>query len=386
MGFPGVSLRMDSGLHEVGSAKIPLRRSQKKETQARTLPLGRGRSFTSFGWNRCSRSSVETTVGNFLIGYSRRFGNSRRSPLDPTPLDPTPMAQRKKKPVFKRRAGESRKAALRRISLRAIPNVARLAERSAPFLSVVRAPRETPGVSAMGDVVSVATYNVHRWMGVSGRSAPDPTRAHAVISELDVDVIALQEVLRMQEGDGPLESICDRLGLHLAFAVTRMHKRGQLGNAILSRFPISAASVIDISNSRIERRGALTAQVGDGLGRMFGAVATHLSLVDRTRKRQVTSLLDHPLFEAGPSVLLGDMNAWRRCEATRTLRDELEVHHNRNWPASFPSGRPVLALDRVYAHNAKLLEVHTHDTANARRASDHLPVVAYVELVSPPKP
>ncbi len=359
----------------VGTKEAELGGTSRRETyRFRYLP-------TSFAWNRCSRSSVQWAVGKFPIGYSWRSGDSRRSPLDVNP-----MAQRKKKPAPRKRSKESRKDALRRISLRAIPNVARLTERSAPFLSVVRAPRETRGVSAMGEVVSVATYNVHRWMGVSGRSAPDPARAHTVISELDVDVVALQEVLWMKEGDGPLGSICDRLGLHFAFAVTRMHKRGQLGNAILSRFPISAASVIDISNSRIERRGALTAQVGDGLGRTFGAVSTHLSLVDRTRKRQVTSLLDHPLFEAGPSVLLGDMNAWRRCEATRALREELEVHHNRDWPASFPSGRPVLALDRVYAHNAKVLEVHVHDTANARRASDHLPVVAYVELAPSPGP
>lgn len=315
---------------------------------------------------------------DFPIGYPRLFGDSSRSVV--TRIQ---MAQRKKKVSWRRRPGVSRKEALRRISLRAIPDVARLGARPAPFLSVVRAASGTRGLAAMGDVISVATYNVHRWMGVSGRGTPDPARARAVIGELDVDVIALQEVLRSPDGEGPLESICDRLGLHLAFAVTRIHKRGQLGNAILSRFPISAASVIDISNSRIERRGALAAQFGDGAGRSFGAVATHLSLVNRTRERQVAALLAHPQFGAGPSVLLGDMNAWRRCKATRTLSDELEVHHNREWPASFPSGRPVLALDRVYAHNAKLLEVYTHNTASARRASDHLPVVAYVELGAP---
>ena len=52
-----------------------------------------------------------------------------------------------------------------------------------------------------------------------------------------------------------MEGLCEGLGLHLAFAATRMHKRGELGNAILSRFPISAISVLDISLSRIERRG-----------------------------------------------------------------------------------------------------------------------------------
>ena len=207
-----------------------------------------------------------------------------------------------------------------------------------------------------------------------------PLHAHLVISELDADVIALQEVLRPAHTRDPLEALCDDLGLHVAFAVTRVHKRGQLGNAILSRLPITAASVLDISHSRIERRGALGARFSDGMGRSLGVVATHLSLVDRTRERQVKSLLSHPQFESGPSVLLGDMNAWRRSKAIQTLDAELSAHKNSDWPASYPSARPVLALDRVYVRGAKVLEVHAHDTAAARRASDHLPVIAHIEI------
>jgi endonuclease/exonuclease/phosphatase family metal-dependent hydrolase len=79
-------------------------------------------------------------------------------------------------------------------------------------------------------------------------------------------------------------------------------------------------------------------------------------------------------------VLLGDMNAWRQCKATRALEDELESHHNTNWPPSFPSARPVLALDRIYASGAKLLEISAHETVASRRASDHLPVIARIEL------
>ncbi|MFP6563169.1 MAG: endonuclease/exonuclease/phosphatase family protein [Myxococcota bacterium] len=293
------------------------------------------------------------------------------------------MADRKKTISRPRvMAGASQAAALARraLALRAIPEAMRFGQRTAPFLSMVRAPRDAVGLAALGDVVSVATYNVHRWMGISGRRRPDPLHAHLVISELDADVIALQEVLRPAHTRDPLEALCDDLGLHVAFAVTRVHKRGQLGNAILSRLPITAASVLDISHSRIERRGALGARFSDGMGRSLGVVATHLSLVDRTRERQVKSLLSHPQFESGPSVLLGDMNAWRRSKAIQTLDAELSAHKNSDWPASYPSARPVLALDRVYVRGAKVLEVHAHDTAAARRASDHLPVIAHIEI------
>jgi endonuclease/exonuclease/phosphatase family metal-dependent hydrolase len=251
----------------------------------------------------------------------------------------------------------------------------------APHLCFAMAPRRPIPHIIMPDSVRVATYNVHRWQGVNGRTKPDVARAGFVISELDADVIALQEVLRPfeSEGDDPLGLLCDELNLHLAFAVTRRHRRGQLGNAILSRFPITAISVIDISHSRIERRGALAAQVGHS-GASIGVVATHLSLVDRTRHRQVQTLLEHPQMNSGPSILMGDMNAWRNCKGSQALDESLGLHDNLNWPASFPAGRPMVALDRIYVRSAEVVSITQHDTPAARKASDHLPVVAEVAV------
>jgi endonuclease/exonuclease/phosphatase family metal-dependent hydrolase len=245
-------------------------------------------------------------------------------------------------------------------------------------LEIVSAPHSRVAAQ-LGDEAVVATYNVHRWTGANGRSVPDPARAGFVISEIDADVIALQEVLRPYDGEDPLSSLSSALGYHYVFATTRVHKRGEQGNAILSRVPIQSCSVLDISHSRIEKRGVLAAQFGD-FDRGLSVIATHLSLVDRTRGRQVESLLQHPELNAGPSVLLGDMNAWRKCKATRTLDDEFSRHHNRKWPASFPARRPVLALDRIYSMNAEIKEVFSHNTEASRRASDHLPVVARVRL------
>ena len=258
-----------------------------------------------------------------------------------------------------------------------------------PHLGFVRSPRRPITKVVMPDTLKVATYNVHRWQGANGRAKPDVARAGYVISELGADVVALQEVLRPFDGEGlvddlsgedPLGQLCEELDLHLAFAVTRRHRRGQLGNAILSRFPITSISVIDISHSRIERRGALAAQVGLD-GPPIGVVATHLSLVDRTRHKQVQSLMEHPALNAGPAVLMGDMNAWRKCKGSQALEDGLNLHHNFDWPASFPAGRPMLALDRIYTRAVSVVSIHEHDSPAARKASDHLPVVAEIEIV-----
>ena len=96
--------------------------------------------------------------------------------------------------------------------------------------------------------------------------------------------------------------------------------------------------------------------------------------------RQVRSLLDHPQLGDQATLLMGDMNAWRRCRAMRTLDDELRGRHKPEWPASFPSARPVLALDRIYSRGARVVELSAHKSRAARHASDHLPIVARVRI------
>ena len=180
---------------------------------------------------------------------------------------------------------------VRNLRLRAVVRALRAGRQSGsghvielPHFSLTRTPT-LPMSAQMGRDIRVATYNVHRWTGINGRRRPDPARAGFVISEIDADIIALQEVLRPRSGEDPLEMLCDALGLYLAFAVTREHRRGQLGNAILSRYPITSLSVLDISHSRFERRGVLAAQFSSEVGNL-SVVATHLSLVDRIRQRQ----------------------------------------------------------------------------------------------------
>jgi endonuclease/exonuclease/phosphatase family metal-dependent hydrolase len=248
-----------------------------------------------------------------------------------------------------------------------------------PHLALVRAPKSPHVHAPPGDRIAVATYNVHRWTGLNGRVRPDPARAGFVISELGVEVIALQEVLRPERGEDPLEAIADALGLHVVFACTRAHRLGLIGNAILSRWPIAAVSLIELECTRMEKRVAVSAQI-ELPKKGLSVVATHLALSDRTRHKQVEQLLDHQRDHPGATVLLGDMNAWRQCRATRALDRALRSHHNQDWPPSFPSARPVLALDRVYAHGARVISVAAYTSEAARRASDHLPVVAEIEL------
>jgi endonuclease/exonuclease/phosphatase family metal-dependent hydrolase len=248
-----------------------------------------------------------------------------------------------------------------------------------PHLCLLRAPSAVSATGSMPQEIRVATYNVHRWTGLNGRSSADPARAGFVISELGADVIALQEVMRPHHGDDPLEAIAEALGMHVTFAASRVHKKGELGNAILSRWPLGGVSMLDLSYSRFEKRVAVSAQIPFE-GGVLEVVSTHLALADRTRHKQVRALLGHPQLGRGPIVLLGDMNAWRRCPATRALDKGLRADSDLEYPMSFPSVRPILALDRIYTSGVRLIDISAHDSRAAQRASDHLPVVARIRL------
>ena len=247
-----------------------------------------------------------------------------------------------------------------------------------PYVAQIQSAAPGGPAPAPGGPLRIASYNVHRWAGVRGGKAYEPERAFEVLAELDADVIALQEALRPAAHADPLAEAARRLGLHLAFVVTRQHKRGELGNAVLSRVPLAGVEAIDLSFGRLERRAAVAVRLA---GHGLTVAATHLALVDRTRGRQIRALLEHPHLASGPAVLVGDMNAWRPTAASRELDEAYaQQHHNAAWPASYPSVRPVLALDRLYARGARVVDIRTHTSVAARRGSDHLPVVATVEV------
>jgi endonuclease/exonuclease/phosphatase family metal-dependent hydrolase len=225
----------------------------------------------------------------------------------------------------------------------------------------------------------VATYNVHRAIGADGRS--DPGRILGVLREIDADVYALQEVEAHDDGADMLAWLGRELGYHAVPGTTLKRNDGHFGNGVLTRFPVREKRVTDLSWRGREPRGAIAVDVDCG-GRILRVVATHLGLRPAERRDQVQRLL-HLLRERPDdhSILLGDLNEWFLWG--RPLR---RLHrHFKETPslATFPSFLPVLALDRVWTHPRSMLSrLAVHKTPLARRASDHLPLVATLEMGS----
>lgn len=225
----------------------------------------------------------------------------------------------------------------------------------------------------------VATWNVHRCVGLDGRRSVD--RVAAVIREIAADVVALQEVeCAGAEKPSPLATLAAATGLAAVPGPIDERRRGGFGNALLTHLPVRQRRNHNLSVPRREARAALDVELDLG-ARCARVIATHLGLVGEERTQQVMQLLSILDEEpASATLLLGDFNEWRPSDRRLApLHRHLGLPPLR--PATFPATRPLAALDRVWCRpHSALLHVRAHASRLARAASDHLPLVAVVKL------
>ena len=228
--------------------------------------------------------------------------------------------------------------------------------------------------------LTVASYNIHGGVGRDGRR--DVERVARVIESLDADIIALQEVesRRTPAGDLLQMDVLGHLVGHEAISgPTIARADGHYGNALLTRLPIRAVRKLDLTFGNREPRGAIDADFVMA-GTPVRVIGTHLGLMPRERRHQVQRILETVAEQReGLTVLLGDINEWLVAgRPLRWLHRRFGVcRAQRTYPAWFP----IFALDRIWVHpQGALLRFEVKNTAEARAASDHLPVRAELAI------
>lgn len=222
------------------------------------------------------------------------------------------------------------------------------------------------------------SWNVHGCVGRSGRF--DPQGVLAVIERLSPDILALQELDSYQRNPDAFDTFDyfrESLGWSGAEARTIRDGEGDYGHALMARWEMAETEYLDLSVRRREPRMAVSSIV-HGPGIKIRVVATHLGLRPAERKAQLLKLSRHvDLTDDGPAIVLGDFNEWRRRGlATRTLCPPFEAAAAL---PSFPSRRPIFALDRIWCRSP-LEPVDALVETTASEFSDHLPVVADLQL------
>ena len=235
-----------------------------------------------------------------------------------------------------------------------------------------------------GEGITIASYNIHKCVGVDKRF--DPGRIAAVIAELQPDILALQEVdRRFGQRTGLLNTAAleRRTGLTLLHVSDTPGGHGWHGNALLVRQG-KLIRLRRIALPGAEARGALLAELLLPAGRLR-VVATHLGLLRRHRVLQAQALLEaigqgSPM----PTILMGDLNEWRPGVPSSIVALEAVFGPIGPGQPSFPSRLPFLALDRILASPPDMLgQVSAHASPLARLASDHLPLFARIHPAAP---
>jgi endonuclease/exonuclease/phosphatase family metal-dependent hydrolase len=254
----------------------------------------------------------------------------------------------------------------------------------------------TPEPRADG-TLRVVTYNVHQ--GFNNGGAVDPEIFAEVLRSLDADVVALQEsdtVRFTSAGLDLVEYLSRRLGYHAFYGPPTWEQ--SFGVALLSRHPIEEASYVPLSSSE-DRRTFIKARI-QVEGADVWIFVVHLGLEAGDRTVQLEEILQEASGVKGPVVLAGDFNScpggicpgyggppdtvYER--VTSVYRDVwVEAGLPRDAPegSTYPAQGPVKRIDYIFVSSGvRVVSVERVMTEVATRASDHLPVMAELELVT----
>lgn len=224
--------------------------------------------------------------------------------------------------------------------------------------------------------IRVASYNIRKAIGTDRRRMPE--RVLEVLGQVDADIIALQEADRrfgVRSAAIP-PALMERLSDYKPVSLdVQRDSMGWHGNAILVRKGAEVGAHDVLHLPYLEPRGATMAEVTlNGVGvRVFGM---HLDLSGLWRRRQAAAVIHAAQQGAAmPTVLMGDLNEW---SANRGCLADFARHYSfAGCGRSFHAQRPVARLDRImHCSQLTLTDCGVHESAAARRASDHLPIWA----------
>ena len=225
-------------------------------------------------------------------------------------------------------------------------------------------------------MITVASYNMRKAIGADRRRRPEAILD--VLSEVDADVVALQEADRRfgaRHSAIPLEMLARRTHYKPVPFDVRPGSLGWHGNAILVRQTADILAYEPLTLPTLEPRGAVLAEVRVK-GMDLRIIGMHLDLSGLMRRAQARSLLaqleKRPKM---PTVMMGDLNEWRPDHGC--LKDFGRDYVFAQTTPSFHARRPIARLDRIIVDpSLEIAACGTHHSRTAASASDHLPVWA----------
>ena len=233
--------------------------------------------------------------------------------------------------------------------------------------------------------IKIMSYNIQHCLNFKTRKIDYDLMADT-IKKCGADIIGLQEVRHKGKSKDYKEQakiIAEKLGFYYYFAeAIRFSGKNPYGNALISRYPITAAQTILIPDPQIkqyngyyETRCLLKATVD--VGSELNVLVSHFGLNPDEQKNAVDTVVSNIKLER--LVLMGDFNVQPNNPILEPITQKLyDTAYKFSSPKlSFPSDVPTVKIDYIFV--SKDLVVNGADIPEII-SSDHRPHIATIEI------
>jgi endonuclease/exonuclease/phosphatase family metal-dependent hydrolase len=238
--------------------------------------------------------------------------------------------------------------------------------------------------------LNVMTYNIHKGFDTFKKGFV-LDKIKQSIHLASADIVFLQEVVGssgLGNHQSQFEFIADSAWTHYSYGKNSVSTSGHHGNAILSKYPFTFTTNIDLSLSKIEKRGMIHGIIKiPGSDQPIHLICTHLNLLEKDRRIQTIKIVHYikeNIPDSEPIILAGDFNDWRNSltkylEKTVNLK-ECFMETQGECASSFPGKLPVLKLDRIYFRHLSVIDSHIHEGKPWSQLSDHLALSSTLKM------
>ncbi len=233
----------------------------------------------------------------------------------------------------------------------------------------------------------IMSYNIHVGIPPTKPGITDIDAIVRAIKEQDPDVIALQEVDVNTARTGKINEaaiIAEKLKMNFFFAKAIDHDGGDYGVAILSKYPLSETKIhrlTTVEGTKGEPRVMATAKITLKNRIAIRFASTHLDAQSSpvNREKQIAEIVEISSSETLPFIIAGDFNAQQTSSVIKKL-DEKFTRTCQDCAPTFPVVKPNRAIDFIAFSNTSKIKVLSHSVIQEHYASDHLPIVASLEV------
>lgn len=231
--------------------------------------------------------------------------------------------------------------------------------------------------------VKVLSYNIRRGIPMTG-TAIDLQGTADVIKAIQPDLVSLSEVDRYTKRSGATVDQAKELGrltgMYFYFTKAMAYDGGEYGDAVLSRYPIldslRIALPIALAGSETRSVAMITVEVE---GMKINFAATHLDHLGQEDNRilQANTIVKDVLQT--PLILAGDLNALPTSQTIGILKQQFTMGCI-NCAYTFPADKPDRTIDYIMYRPANHFRVMSYGPVTGKLASDHLPLVAVLQM------